>query len=330
MFLSSWPIKRILYEAARNRSDVVDIQFEYRLFGSHFKTLVELPTLALLLNNFVVVVVTVHGVLTYSSLAGQRFRLIKWLAYALSIKATSLFSDRLIVHSEGMKRELTRFGIENISVIPHGSGPLRSRSHEAPSDSVLFFGFIRHSKGLDNLIRGFADAKVKHPSSTLTIAGPVNDRSEQPYLQHLKDLTIHLGVEDSVTFLPHSFTETEMEALAERVSILVLPYTDEHVEVSGVAHDFAGFGLSLICSQTPRFSELTNGVDCLKAASTPEALSESLSMLYDDSEMRERLASNLRKLGNSESWKNVAVLRSDLYRSLVAPEKAILASGGSE
>jgi hypothetical protein len=108
--------------------------------------------------------------------------------------------------------------------------------------------------------------------------------------------------------------------LALQSGILVLPYTDTFLEVSGVVHDFAGYGVSLICSKTPRFDELRNGFDCIKIQPTPSDLGESLSKLLGDTELREKLAGNLSRLARCESWEQVASSRLELYRSFVEPE----------
>src|ERR1700722_5862931 len=94
------PIRRIVSEVVEGGFDVVDVQFEYRTFGSHLRTLTRLPLLAFFLRNRAATVVTVHGVLTYESLRGVRFRFWKWLAYVASLRLTALSCRLMIVHSE--------------------------------------------------------------------------------------------------------------------------------------------------------------------------------------------------------------------------------------
>src|ERR1700722_7393531 len=94
------PLRRMVSEVVEGGFDLVDIQFEYRTFGSHLRTLTRLPLLALFLRDRVATVVTVHGVLTYESLRGTRFRFWKWLAYVASLRLTALFCRLVIVHSE--------------------------------------------------------------------------------------------------------------------------------------------------------------------------------------------------------------------------------------
>ena len=307
------PIRRIVSEVVEAGFDVVDIQFEYRTFGSHLRTLTRLPLLAFFLRNAAVTVVTVHGVLTYESLRGLRFRFWKWLAFVASLRLTGLFCRLLIVHSEEMGRELLRLGLKNVAVVPHGSGPLDYRPQHASRSGVLFFGFIRPSKGLDSLDLAFKQVVAAYPGASLIIAGGVNDPEGRSYLRHLDALVEETGLRPNVAFRTVFLSEAEKRSLAAESAILVLPYTDCYLEVSGVLHDFSGLGVSVICSRTPRFAELRDGIDCVKVEVTPSDLAASINLLLGDSERRETLASNLYALAESESWDAVGVERLTLY-----------------
>jgi glycosyltransferase involved in cell wall biosynthesis len=314
------PIRRIVSEVAEDRSEVVDIQFEYRTFGSHLRTLASLPLLAFLLRR-VATVVTVHGVITYDSLRGIRFRFWKWLAFVASLRLTASLCRLMVVHTEEMRRELLHLGIENVAVIAHGSGPLDYRPQDASRNRVLFFGFVRPSKGIETLILAFREVVAAHPRASLTIAGGANQPEERAYLHRLAELVQEAGMERSVTFRTGFLSEGDKGALAADSGILVLPYTDTYVEVSGVLHDFSGYGVSVVCSRTPRFAELQDGFDCLKVDVTPSDLAASLGKLLGDEEQRERLASNLSRLAISESWAAVGSKRLTAYRALLSSER---------
>jgi D-inositol-3-phosphate glycosyltransferase len=122
------------------------------------------------------VVLTVHDV---DSLAGPmtgRRMLTGWL-YSLA--------DRIIVHNNVSKSELTAIGISSkkISVIPHGHylesmGLIPSRDTARRSlgiaqsaKVVLFFGQIKDTKGLDLLIEALPLIAQKVPEVLLLIAG---------------------------------------------------------------------------------------------------------------------------------------------------------------
>jgi glycosyltransferase involved in cell wall biosynthesis len=153
-----------------------------------------------------------------------------------------------------MRRELFRYGVKNVTVIPHGSGPFRYRPQDESRNSVLFFGFIRPSKGIETLLLAFEQVIQAHPKATLIIAGGVSDSNEVPYFERLSNLVRRLDLEKNVSFRKGFLPEIEKEALAAESAILALPYTDSYLEVSGVVHDFSGYGVSVLCSLTPRFS----------------------------------------------------------------------------
>ncbi len=143
------PLRRIKSEVVKNRFDVVDIQLEYRTFGSHLRTLTNLPALVFLLNGVAEVFVTVHGVLTYESLRGQRLRGLKWFAFLTSLRLAGLFGCHMVVHTDEMRRELIRYGLRDAVVIPHGSGPLSYRPQDTrvgTSSSSALFGLERGSR----------------------------------------------------------------------------------------------------------------------------------------------------------------------------------------
>jgi glycosyltransferase involved in cell wall biosynthesis len=315
------PIRRIVSYVVENGFDIVDIQFEYRTFGSHLRTLTSLPLLTFLLRNAVATVVTVHGVLTYESLRGMRFRFWKWLAFVASLRLTALFCRLMIVHTEEMRSELLRLGMKNVVVVPHGSGPLDYRHQDASRNGVLFFGFVRPSKGIDSLILAFKQVVATHPGASLIIAGGVNDPEGSSYLHRLSALVEETGLRANIAFRTGFISEAEKESLAAESGILVLPYTDIYLEVSGVIHDFSGFGVSVICSRTPRFAELHDGFDCLKVDVTLSELAGSITQLLGDVDLRERLACNLSKRAQSESWEAVGSKRLTLYGNVLSSKR---------
>jgi glycosyltransferase involved in cell wall biosynthesis len=310
-------LRQIRSEVFKKRYDVVDVQLEYRSFGSHFRTLVGLPVLAILLRGVTGTFVTIHGIITFPGLRGQHFRLPKLIAFVLSVKLSALFCRQIIVHTEAMRLELMRYGVKNVSVVAHGSGPLDYRPQTESRSSVLFFGFVRPSKGIDNLVMAFKRVVQAHPKTSLVIAGGLSNFADATFLKKIMDLVSHAGLDENVSFRTGFLPEVEKEHLATRSSILVLPYTDSYLEVSGVVHDFAGFGVCVICSQTPRFSELSDGVDCLKVKVSPIELGDSICRLIESAELREELASNLFRLAQSESWERVGIIRRGLYAQAI-------------
>jgi len=311
------PVTGLWSTVLRRKYDIVDVQFEYKTFGSHLRSLVALPILALLLRASTVGVLTLHGVITRDSLNGERLSPLKWFGYLVSVRIASLFFRVVIVHSEQMRLSLLRYGITNVAVVPHGSGPLDSLVQDDSRRGILFFGFIRPSKGITDLVSGFRLVKERGRNARLIIVGSVRNKQEAAYLASLRRHVDNLNLSDSVNFRIGYVSEHDKQLLRVGLGVLVLPYTDRFVEVSGVVHDFAGFGMAVICSDTPRFSELQNGVNCLKVGNKPEELAGAIIRLLDDDRLREEISRNLADFARYTSWERVSEMRMKLYGRLL-------------
>lgn len=298
----------------KEKIDVVDIQLEYRAFGSHLKTLLRLPMVAFVIRRRSKVFITVHGILTPEALQGQHMRWLKWLSFVCSLRLSAASCNGLIVHSEEMRLELARLGFVRVRLIPHGSGPLIARESDRSRTGVLFFGFIRPSKGIEALLSAFKELAKEFPNSKLMIAGGADDAKDPAYLNVISALIRDFELQGRVTLTPRFLSDDEKLKLAKDAAVLVLPYRDKFLEVSGVLHDFAGLGVAVVCSDSPRFSELVNGSDCLKV-STQSQLTEAIRLLLRDEKKRELLARNLSRLAVQESWNAVAAKRLELFAS---------------
>jgi glycosyltransferase involved in cell wall biosynthesis len=216
-----------------------------------------------------------------------------------------------------MKEVMERYGIPRVTVIPHGTDNVSSVDEIADHNRIIFFGFVRPSKGVDTLILALEGIKKVCNDVKLTIAGSIPFGKEAYYLGLLKSLIDQHGLHDAVEFITKFLTPQEIRQLLSGATVVVLPYRDEFVEVSGVAHDIAGFGISLVCSNTPRFSEFIDGFDCIKVDLTPDSLAHALTKLLSNRELREKLGKNIRLRATSESWDKVSAMHTDLYRQIL-------------
>ena len=310
------PLTRLVPSLLRVEADVFLIDFEYATFGNAARSIVLLPLLVLLLRLRRPVVVRLHGVVTESSLRGGKFRHLVLSAFHLSYKLTAVFASAFIVHSELMRTTLaTEYGIVNATVIPLGSNPAASRRSEGAH--LAFFGFVRPSKGVEEAILALGLLREEYPDLRLVVAGGLALDREATYLGVLQDAVRTAGVEDRVEFLTRFLTEEEKTAVVASASMLLLPYKDEFVEVSAVVHDFAGYGVPIICSDRPRFSELTDGVNCLKVRPEGPALAQAIRTLLENPPLAARLGENLRHLAEANSWDRVATLHRAYLESVV-------------
>ena len=84
---------------------------------------------------------------------------------------------------------------------------------------ILFFGFIRDYKGLDLLIKAFADKRLRNHKLKLVVAGEFYE-NEQPY----KDLVSEFNLGEDVIFFDHFIKDNEVKLFFSIADLVVQPY----------------------------------------------------------------------------------------------------------
>lgn len=97
---------------------------------------------------------------------------------------------------------------------------------------ILGVGGVKQRKGFHNSISAFAEIIHKFPELKYIIAGQVNDTN---YVNELKNLIIHRGLESKVIFLG-SVSDAKLSTLYKNAELFILT-PEEH------DHQFEGFGL---------------------------------------------------------------------------------------
>jgi len=99
---------------------------------------------------------------------------------------------------------------------------------------ILFFGFIRHYKGLDLLMEAFADERLRQFPVSLVIAGEFYE-NPQPYLELIMKLKLEGLVELRTGFIP----DNEVRNYFSLADIIAQPYrTATQSGVSQIAYHF--------------------------------------------------------------------------------------------
>ena len=262
---------------------------------------------------------TLHGLVTEESLQGRRMKGLLHLAFRSSMKATGSFASAFVVHSEGMRKTAEgEYGLHDVFVIPLGSVQVSAvAGGRAASHHVVFFGFIRPEKGLQSLIGAIGTLRGKVPDIRLTIAGSVVHERERGYLLGLHERVQAEALTDHVRFLTKFLSDEEISELMREAAALALPYTDQFVEVSAIVHDVAGYGVPLVCSKTPRFSELVDGVDCLKVAPESGEIARAILRILSEPDLATKLGEGLLRRSQTSTWDVVAAEHLKLYRQVL-------------
>lgn len=317
------PIPALVVDLLRRNADVVHIEAEYATLGGVARTLLFLPVLVLVRRLRGPVVLTFHGVVSRESARESPFPRLVHAAFRASTVLCATFASAVTVHSEGMRDALAaEYGVADAVVVPHGSdGPPVGARQPLPRH-ILFFGFLRPSKGIEALVEAVRLLRPSFPNVHLTVAGGTLDQDPAGYFETLQGAVARAGCADCVVLRRAFLSEAEKDALVRASEVLALPYTDAYVEVSGVVHDLMAGSLPMVVSDRPRFSELTDGVDCLKVPPEPRALATAIRSLFEDPALAERLAARLREEAASESWDLVAERYRRLYEGLGKARRA--------
>ena len=265
------------------------------------------------------VVSTVHNVLPHET---------AWFHGAVWRRIHAL-PDLLIAHSAVDQKRLQReFGVpkERSCVIPHGDygffsrveaaeDPRRARGAlgvEADAPTALFFGYLRHYKGLDLLLDAWPGIQAQQPAARLLIAGdPV--RLSATERQALAERAETLGAICLFDYVPFE----EVANWFAAADLLVLPY--RHISQSGVLYLALALGVPVVATEVGAWPEmLENGVNALLVPPEDEAaLTAAVVRALDDPSLRERLAAGGKALAAAHAWPVVAEKTERAFQALL-------------
>jgi glycosyltransferase involved in cell wall biosynthesis len=307
------PMRRLVKTIRTRQPLLCHLQFEYRAFGGAVRTLLVLPRFVSSVSRECAVVVTLHGVVARDNRADRWSRLSFHVFRAL-VRRTANSASRIVVLSERMRSELaTNYGVHNVVVIPMGCDPAPPPNPKPQKPYLLFFGFLRPSKGILELLNAFAAIATEFPDLGLVIAGAPAKQHESAFIEALDNTLASHPFRDRITLRNEFIDYAEKGRLAQGAELVVLPYKDRFVEISGVVHDVASCGAPILCSNVPRFEELMEGVEALHVPPTPEAIAAGIRRVLLDARLRTQLSQGLSQLASRESWDLVGQSHLALY-----------------
>jgi glycosyltransferase involved in cell wall biosynthesis len=226
-------------------------------------------------------------------------------------------AKRIIVHSQKLKEmllgdlELSR---KRVAVIPHGAYNIYWRWYNPDigedEGSVLFFGRLVPSKGLDCLIQAEPLITAKCPFAKFVIAG------EGDEWERCKRFVVH---PEKFVVQNHYVPNHNVAALFQQASIIVLPYKD--ASQSGVAVLAFAFGKPVVATRVGGIEELVDDgiTGILVPPNDPEALADALTRLLTDTELRRKMGHNaLSKAQRELSWDRVAEMTRHVYEEAIS------------
>ena len=177
-----------------------------------------------------------------------------------------------------------------------------ARAHLAlsPDEEVaLFFGYVRHYKGLDILLSAWPRVRERR-AATLIVAGEFyEDRA--PY----RALARVAGGEPHVRMIDRYLPDDEVEAVFRAADVAVLPYRS--ATQSGVTHVAYALGVPVITTDVGGLAEtVTAGETGLVVPpEDPGALAEAVVRFFEQG-LGERMRRGVESLRRAHSWETLA------------------------
>jgi len=221
-------------------------------------------------------------------------------------------SDGYLVMSESVERDLARLKPGAIARrVPHPfyaqfdrgrftRASARARLGLAPEAEVaVFFGYVRHYKGLDTLLEAWAAVRRARPA-VLVVAGDFYE-DPAPYRRR----AAAAGGEEAVRLREGYQPDEEVEALFKAADVAVLPYRT--ATQSGVTHVAYAMGVPVITTDVGGLAEtVTPEVTGLVVPpEDPAALARAVTRFFAEG-MGPRLREGVAALRRTHSWEALA------------------------
>ncbi len=267
------------------------------------------------LRSMAPVVCTVHNTTPFHG--EHRMRTMRFLPFLSEF-------DHLIVHTE-YSRDYLLEGLRGtappIALIPGGmydhyeilADPEAPEALATEEQNILFFGNISHYKGLDILVKAFAELPSEQvQSSRLLVCG-----NPQIDIAPIRALAAELGVQSRIDWDLRFIPEKEIHSIFERSTVIALPY--RHIDRSGVFATVVKYGLPVVASRIGAFPEMIqDGVHgYLVEPENPSALAAGLSAVIGDPQRGRKMGDAVRTLAEDwPSWESIAERTLRLYKGL--------------
>lgn len=351
----------ILRQALRDRPNLIHLHHEVGMFGGPINASL-FPLVPILLKFFgFKIVTTIHAVVKPEEIDLRFLETFAWpqkrflifpvkLYFFLLNWVIALFSDRVIVHAEILKKTL----IESyhcpgrkILVVPHGvpeevssppAGPLRPASpnrgereaSEAGQLSVvggqllkrlgeskflLYFGYLHRRKGLEDLIKAFSQTAVaKEGTLKLVLAGGA---LQKDYEQKLQNLITEPGTVGKV-IITGFISQSELDYLLDHCLFAVLPATYS-IAASGPLAQVIAYEKPVIVSRVGVYAEeITDGGNgLLSLPGNVTDLSEKIQKLAVDENLLRKLGEGMKKMHLDRGWNSIAERTLKIYEDII-------------
>lgn len=183
---------------------------------------------------------------------------------------------------------------------------------EPDAPVILFFGNLMPSKGIPDLIRGFALVQKKEKHARLMIAG---NPSKFIDMDELRKLTSDLNIEHETIFNAHYIPMEEVAALMELSTAVVYPYLNS--TQSGALQVAYTFGKPVIATKVGGLPEVVEDGKSgfLIPPASPDELAKAMLKFIDQPGLAQTMGAYAKHLSDTRfSWDTIARKILDIYQ----------------
>lgn len=253
-------------------------------------------------------VILLRNALSVALVERRLGKLLYWAAVYFGTALSLLRCRQAITVSDYALRSLgwplSSWALPKVTVVPHGASRLFTQegglTEVAREPFLLSVSDIYVQKNLRNLVLAFERIAARKPDLALRVAGrPV----DAPYFESIRNLVREKGLENRVQFLGHRSPQ-ELLDLYQRCSLFVFPSV---VETFGnPLVEAMACGTPIACSDTSAMPEVVGDSAAYFNPADIEDMANTIEMLLNDSEMRQRLGEQARERVKRYSWNRTA------------------------
>lgn len=328
---------QILKQVLKDKPKIVHIQHEINMFGN-WPTAIIFPLLPFLLKIIrVKAITTVHAVVTqdqidikfletfWRSQKEYLVPLVRIFFYFL-FKSIGWFSDKIIVHSQGLKDILVKnYGLDGkkIEVILEGiPDSIKLIKKEKVSQEIikqigncqfmLYYGYFHKRKKIEILFKALQLIAKKHPQILLVIAGGT---LQEDYEEKLKKMVVDMKLHKKVVFL--GFVEEDDLNWLINQSLFVLLPASYSIAASGPLAQIIAHHKPFIASNLGVFKEeVINNKEGLLVENSATQWALKSNQLIEDKELVKKITLNLKKKHQARTWSIIAKKTLNFYETL--------------
>jgi glycosyltransferase involved in cell wall biosynthesis len=226
-------------------------------------------------------------------------------------------ADRVVVHSDRAVKQLEEIGVARRRLVRilhpvfvDGAAP--AETDEPHGRTLLFFGLVRHYKGLDVLLRALPEIVGQVPGARLVVAGEPLEPAAP-----LLALAEELDLNGTVEWRLHFVREPELAELFAGAACAVLPYRE--LDSSGVLATALGHGRPAVVTDVGSLGTIVRefGAGRVVPPEDPAALAAACVELLSDESRLAEAAAGARAARGSLTWDAAAAEHERAYEELL-------------